>query len=380
MLFSWGVSQFRFFYPFAVMLIIPLVIIAFRKIYAPDQAFPAIIRWGAGVVSILPALNLVGMLSFQNPNDQWQKFSGVSMQIGSGREGVQIADNLLKELENQQRSAVVYTISQTEECYAFNCYGWYQEILHPESNYFKTVLPLDWQRPSTYRIPEILACDFILFKPVAGSQRDKALQVDKTNSCPEEETLFEAFLSSLMPEDGIKTRFENQSCRLSEITDTSRLGEAFDSFIKTKSWRPVFIRENESAVLAELKSKSRLVENRLPEPNCKIQYFIDNINLSARKLTITGWGFVEGMSSDSLNSYILLKKNDKVVVYNAPVQIRKDITSGFPQYKLNLDSSGFLARIPVGNLEKGNYQVGLCVTRGNQAGTVFSDHYINIDK
>jgi hypothetical protein len=241
-----GVTQLRYFYPFALMFIIPLVIISFCKVYSSDTSLPAFILWGMRIACVIPALNLLCLLFVQNPNDQWQKISGVSMQIGSGKAGVQIAKNLLKEINNTNKSAVVYSISQTMECYSFNCYGWYQNIIHPSSLYFTTLLPIDWQRPSTYRIPVILGADYILFKPISSSQQENILNVKKINTFGEEEQIFEAFLSSLTTENGLQTMFENQSCRLSKITDRSRLKEAFSSFIKTKSWRPVFVEANEA--------------------------------------------------------------------------------------------------------------------------------------
>lgn len=237
--------QVRLFFPFALMFTVPLVIISLRKIAYCDIALPAFALWGLRMACIIPALNLMCLLLVQNPNDQWQSISGVSMNIGSGRAGVQIANNLLEELTNTNKSAVVYSTNMTTESSSFNCYGYYQHIVHPSSLSFTSVFPTDWQRPSTYRICEILKSDYILFKPISNSQQEKAFSINSINSLGDEEFVFEAFFSTLKPENGLLTMFENHFCRLSKITDKSRFKDALGSFLKTKSWRPVFLEANE---------------------------------------------------------------------------------------------------------------------------------------
>jgi hypothetical protein len=370
--------QARYFYPFALMIIVPLVIISFRKISALDITLTAFTLWGVRIACIIPAINLIGLLLVQNPNDQWQKISGVSMKIGSGAAGVQIANNLLKALTKTNKSAVVYMTNMNIENSSFYSYGYYEKIIHPSSLSYTTVLPVDWQRPSTYRIPEILAVNYILFKPISSSQQEKAFNIKKINSLGEEELIFEAFLSTLKTENGLLTMFENQFCRLSEITDKSRLKDAFTSFIKTKSWRPVFVEENE--VASAIESKSNPVSITLKVPTRKINNNFETISFSGNNLIISGWGFLDGMNSDFLKSYILLKKNDIVTVFSVNVQIRKDVTKFFNKSGLTLDSTGFFIQIPSENLEKGHYQIGLYILRGNQVGMIYSEKYMDIGK
>jgi hypothetical protein len=251
-----GISSIRYFYPFALMILIPIIIITFRKIYSLYYSLNTYPAWGIGLVSVIPSINLICLLVFQNPNNDWQKFAGVSMKIGSGGAGTQIAKKFLKELKISNQSAEVYCISNTIECYSFNSYGLYQNIINPTAVHFTSVLPIDWQRPSTYRIPEILSSDYILFQPVSGSYQKEVLNLKKINSIREEQLVFEAFLSSLKTENGLQTMFENEFCRLSKITDKSSLREAFTLFVKSKSWRStVFIEENEKASAIESRTQ-----------------------------------------------------------------------------------------------------------------------------
>jgi len=377
--FASGISQLRYFYPFALMFIIPLVFISFRKLYDMGFAKHKFFLRSLSIVTVLPASNLILLLLVQNPNEQWQNFSGVSMNVKSGKSGVEIAKELLKELNIENESAVVYSIGNWIEIISFNCYGWYQNIISPGLRSFSTRAPIDWQRPSTYRISEIIETDYIIFKPFSKSEQDIALKKENINSLGDESYVFEAFLSSLTPENGLVTKYENQDCRLSLITDKARLKEAFDIFIETKSWRPVFIKENEIASALALKSISRKVDLKFKESTDKVRYYFDITDIYENSLKIVGWGFLVGFNSDSLESYILFRKNGQIIAYNAIAQIRKDLTTGFSKTGLNLDSSGFHVKIPIQNFDAGNYNLGLYIVKGNRAGIIFSDKFVNID-
>jgi len=126
--------------------------------------------------------------------------------------------------------------------------------------------------------------------------------------------------------------------------------------------------------------KSDQISLTLKVPTGKIQNNFEMVNMSGNDLAISGWGFLQGMNSESMKSYILLKKDEKVTVFSVRVQIRKDVTSFFKELRLNLDSSGFTAQIPAGNLEKGSYRLGLYIEKGNQTGIIYSDKYVDIGK
>jgi len=291
-----GVSQVRYFYPFALMFMVPIIIITLRKLTYLNIALPAYILWGARIACIIPALNLLCLLAVQNPKDYWQKISGVSINISSSQSGVQIAKKLLKELTKIDKLAVVYMTNMATESTAFYSYGFYEKTVHPSSPYFNAVTPIDWQRPTTYRITEILQADYILFKPISNAQQEIAFNIKKINSLGEEELAFEAFLSSLKSENGLLTMFENQSLRLSKITDESRFREALRVFIKTKSWRPVFLEANEAAFQDKKAFFQDIVGIK--------EIFFTNGNV----LTIG----VQGKNGDLYLVYNLVNKNNEV--------------------------------------------------------------------
>lgn len=106
----------------------------------------------------------------------------------------------------------------------------------------------------------------------------------------------------------------------------------------------------------------------------------DIVNTTDQYLNVIGWGFIRGMEGKGLKFYLLLKRDNKVIAYDTKGQIRPDITKGFSKYGVNLDSTGFTARIPMENLENGRYLLGLYIAGGGQNGMIFSDKSVDIHK
>ena len=125
-------------------------------------------------------------------------------------------------------------------------------------------------------------------------------------------------------------------------------------------------------------SNSNQLSLTLKEPTCKVNYNFETVCVLNNKLIISGWGYCTGMNTASLKSYILLKQNENVRIFDVCPQIRKDVTSYFATTGLNLDSCGFQAKIPTENMGNGNYQLGLYTVKGNQVGIVYTDKVIKV--
>ncbi|MCX6267459.1 MAG: hypothetical protein NTW16_08900 [Bacteroidetes bacterium] len=122
------------------------------------------------------------------------------------------------------------------------------------------------------------------------------------------------------------------------------------------------------------------VDLKFVQPTREITCCFDKVKQSGDYINVTGWGFLKGMNAGSKNTFILLKKDKKVTVYDVSLILRADVTRVLIKEKLNLDSSGFTSSIPISNLESGNYEVGLYIINGNQAGIVYNKKPITIEK
>ena len=112
----------------------------------------------------------------------------------------------------------------------------------------------------------------------------------------------------------------------------------------------------------------------------KVKYYFEKLDLTDNSLTISGWSFFEGMNTDSLNTYIVLKNDKASKVFSVIVQPRKDVTSFFKSSGLNIDLCGFTTKIIGDELEKGHYEVCIYNVKANHVGLTYTGKFIDIGK
>jgi len=80
-------------------------------------------------------------------------------------------------------------------------------------------------------------------------------------------------------------------------------------------------------------------------------------------IEISGFSFIKGHNSVNSNIYIVLSSGKRNYVFDTIFQRRPDVTAYFEEYGLNLDASGFVARIPKEKVESGNYRLGTYIKK-----------------
>jgi len=124
--------------------------------------------------------------------------------------------------------------------------------------------------------------------------------------------------------------------------------------------------------------RSELKTIPLKEASRTATHYIDIFEDATETVTIAGWGFLNGLDTDGIEHYILFKNGDEIEIFSATNQTRKDVTAHFEESELNLDESGYLARVPKDRLQKGRYQVGLYMVKGKEQGVAFFANYVTI--
>lgn len=119
---------------------------------------------------------------------------------------------------------------------------------------------------------------------------------------------------------------------------------------------------------------SKFTDNTAPitiqAGNGKIKFYFDQFEATAEKIQMRGWAFLEGMSTDSLKTYIVLKKGGTSTAFSAVPYERKDVTDHFKEMKLNLDNCGFSCLIDARTLASGKYEVYLYLVNRSQTGLI----------
>ena len=132
---------------------------------------------------------------------------------------------------------------------------------------------------------------------------------------------------------------------------------------------PSKIKENSDRVSMEIRSSRRTG-----------QYNVDFLESGDEFLDIRGWAFLDGCNTKSFKSYIILRGNNRDFLFDHKVICRKDVTSHFSASGLDLDSSGFAARIPLNDLGNGEYKIGLYLVKGEYTAVLFSPRTIIVNK
>ena len=82
-------------------------------------------------------------------------------------------------------------------------------------------------------------------------------------------------------------------------------------------------------------------------------------------MEIAGWAFIEGQSTENSTIYVVLETQRTTYVFDTILQRRPDVTTAYMESGLNLDNSGFIARIPVDTVRAGTYDLGIYVKKGD---------------
>lgn len=114
---------------------------------------------------------------------------------------------------------------------------------------------------------------------------------------------------------------------------------------------------------------STLHDVALPMESENIKFAIDSLKQTVTEekefIEIRGWAFIKGQSAENSQIYIVLKSDSVTYVFDTILQKRPDVTAAYVKSGLNLDNSGFFARIAVDSVEEGPYKVGIYIKKGD---------------
>jgi hypothetical protein len=238
---SGGVYQIRYFVPFALMALI-LAVPAIVRL-APDMR-----RWELLLISVPMAVSVINMgmlLAQSDPSTQWQKWTGVNLS-SSGKDALAAqAQNFVSAVKLEGRDIVLYSMPMNVTDAEFQAAIDYSRIANPPMPIVSIRRPVDWQRPTTFRVGEMLGADYWLFDPVRDLHVAEAtLATPSIDGIYQESAVFQAWATKLTPSDGVTVVSETPTARVLRITDSKRLESAIDTFVEGRHWRSTFATAN----------------------------------------------------------------------------------------------------------------------------------------
>jgi hypothetical protein len=270
-----GISQIRYFVPFLLMA-------AILAVPAIVQALQGMHRWEMLVLSLLmavPVVNMDMLLVQSHPSTAWQKWSGVNMTSNARDPVVTQAHEFVAGIKREGRNVDLYSFPLNVTDANFQSVIDYSKIAAPPVPAVLIGRPVDWQRPSTYRLAEMLSADYWLFEPVHDQRVLKeTLAKLSVEGLDQERELFQAWATKLTTSDGVELVSETSVARVLRITDPERLESALNALVAAHLWRNTFTTANPPTRFSEKDLDDVLALN---PPAIENVIFSDRIELRA---------------------------------------------------------------------------------------------------
>ncbi|MBL8645361.1 MAG: hypothetical protein JNK21_15620 [Rhodospirillaceae bacterium] len=232
----------RYFVPFGVMAFVFVAPLISDWVRAGAQPLRRIY-----IIALSTPLALVTiLLMLPSPPLQVQRALGVNLVTGLFEAETVQAKAVLGELRaaGAQRSAA-YFFNITPAQRAFQAVLNHTNLVDPRSPQMDVLSPIDWQRPSTFRIEDLTRAEFLVFEPVRDGARRAAILSQRT--VPDfytEAAVFTAWASALTPSQGVMM-LSDTSLRILKVTDRAALEDAFQDLVQRHDWPAAFMDSNQ---------------------------------------------------------------------------------------------------------------------------------------
>jgi hypothetical protein len=278
---SGGMNQIRYFMPFlfmAVLFNLPATLMAMRDIHGWKMALLA------GFM-LVPPVNMAILLPQRNPPLAWQLKTGVNLTSGSAEDDPVYAQaqRFAREVKQEGRNIVLYSFTRLPVDSFVQATHDYWRITKPPMPDVKFFRPVDWRRPSTFHLDEMLAADYWLFNPMRRQEAQTALNSHLLADSPpglsqndpldkiitggkfslllNELSLFEAWASQLTANEGVSIVSQSPTLRLLRIDNPSQLELAMDAFVSRHRWSSAFLAANPKRAFSEQEMEAELAKN-----------------------------------------------------------------------------------------------------------------------
>ena len=104
---------------------------------------------------------------------------------------------------------------------------------------------------------------------------------------------------------------------------------------------------------------SMLHDIGLPSETGKITWELTKTTVDTTAIQLDGWAFIEGHGAENTETFVVLKSDERVYVFDTVDMSRNHIARRFD--RPDLEWSGFMAVIPLDKIRSGEYSVGLYI-------------------
>jgi hypothetical protein len=388
---SGGMNQIRYFVPFVFMAVIfnlPAILMTMREIHGWKMALLV------GFM-LVPSMNMAILLPQRNPSLAWQLKTGVNLTSGSAENDpvYDQAKSFAREVKSEGRNIVLYSFSRLPVDGFVKSTIDYWGITMPPMPDVKFFRPVDWQRPSTFHLDEMLAADYWLFNPMRNQEgqtvlnsylleqsppglnpndpMDKMITGGKFNLLLNEVSLFEAWASQLTAKEGVSIVSQSPTLRLLRISDPLQVELAMDAFVSRHRWSSAFLAANPKRKFSEQAMETELAKNL---PSLENIHFGDRFVLRALSILRNGedvtvriwWRPLSPIVESDWSLFIHLLDNKGDILLNNPFPIYKS------SFQASLDKTFIYSELSFHNpVNSGQTRLGIGFSKPNQL--IFAD-------
>lgn len=117
--------------------------------------------------------------------------------------------------------------------------------------------------------------------------------------------------------------------------------------------------------LERIPGESEMRKIMLPAPTNNVLCCFDYFVIGREIIDARGWAFISGEGSEGAEIYLVFESDEESYVFTTMPEVRKDVTRAFSHLKVNADSSGFTAAIPLRKIAHGEYIVGVYIKKSD---------------
>jgi hypothetical protein len=237
---SGGATIIRYAVPFFVMGMMWLVPVVMQAWHVT----PLLLRRSILGVMIVPALNLILILNVPHPAPVWQWWTGVSVATASLPQETLASFRRLVGTQPPSHPLNVYVMSLDDNDWILASIVYQTALLSGKQSLFMR-RPVDWNRPTTFRVAEIAAADTLLINPYQARQMSPGAVV---HNFGEEQAAFTDWADKLGASDGVSIFFQGPTAKILSIVDPIKYRASLTELVARYEWDPTFAEANQLSV------------------------------------------------------------------------------------------------------------------------------------
>jgi hypothetical protein len=228
-----GATEMRYGMPFLMMGAVLLM----AHSESAWSVTPLVLQKIVTALFVIVPLNLGMLLLAPNPAIAWQKFSGVCVSAPDRTPALGALNALAA--ARRQSPGYLYSISVDYIYEIANAALTENRVLDPVNAVLVMKSPIDWLRPSTFRLDEILGATYILASAPPPPQQKVAVV-----NFADETIVMSQWARSLRPSDGVAVVYDGSDARILKVVDPQKLAANLRQLIARHKWRPTFVAAN----------------------------------------------------------------------------------------------------------------------------------------